>query len=276
MITVDNMREGYHDILANVLRWGQPVSPRGKATLERLGQTIVVRDPRNTLPVWTGRLLNVNLAKVEALQLMGGVATPETLKRVSSQFTQFAGEGEVFHGAYGPRIRPQLWGAIKALQLDSDTRRAVMTIWDPLHDQQTGIIDIPCTLTLQFMIRNNALDLHVTMRSNDVWRGLAYDAFQFTQLQLNVAAHLGIEVGTYYHHANSLHIYDDDVPMIEKMLADPKIVPLRDDEPWMRPLVPWDGFNFPAVARDILAGKTAAQLANEGVFTPTVEWYKEY
>jgi thymidylate synthase len=49
-----------------------------------------------------------------------------------------------------------------------------------------------------------------------MWRGVTYDFFQFTQLQLAVAAVLGIEAGYYFHHATSLHIYESDFDAADK------------------------------------------------------------
>jgi thymidylate synthase len=111
----------------------------------------------------------------------------------------------------------QLVHAHRKLCDDPNTRQAVITLWDFELDNERGKHDYPCTLSLHFMIRNHKLDLHVTMRSNDVWWGLAYDAFQFTQLQATLACSLGIGIGRYFHHANSLHVYERDFDKIESL-----------------------------------------------------------
>jgi thymidylate synthase len=49
--------------------------------------------------------------------------------------------------------------------------------------------------------------MHTTMRSNDVWLGLPYDLFTATILQELMAGWLGVELGTYHHHVDSLHLY---------------------------------------------------------------------
>ena len=48
------------------------------------------------------------------------------------------------------------------------------------------------------------------MRSNDLWSGFPYDIFQFTCIQILLAMKLGVELGTYTHIADSLHMYERD------------------------------------------------------------------
>jgi thymidylate synthase len=137
--------------------------------------------------------------------------------KIAPQFANFM-DGGTFHGAYGPRIRQQMPLVIERLRKDPDTRQAVVTIWDPAKDLlEDGLHDYPCTLGFQFVIRNGRLSMITTMRSNDVWWGLAHDIFQFTQLQMTVANVLGIPYGTYYHRSNSLHAYERDFADIARM-----------------------------------------------------------
>lgn len=210
-INVDNLRADYHKVVRHVRLNGDEVPSRDGDTREVLDALIVVKDPTDVLPTGIGRKLNPRIAAIEALSLIGGIQVPELLVRAAPNFSRFR-DGEYFHGAYGPRISMQLPAVVRRLQRDPGTRQAVITIWDPLHDlMQEGRHDYPCTVMLQFLVRNGELQLHTTMRSNDVWLGLTYDAFMFTQLQLTVARALGLVAGPYYHHAVSLHIYERDV-----------------------------------------------------------------
>ena len=64
-----------------------------------------------------------------------------------------------------------------------------------------------------FTIINNRLDMCVTMRSNDLWYGFCNDQYQFSKLQHYVWNRLGkdIEIGTYFHFAHNLHLYNDKI-----------------------------------------------------------------
>lgn len=258
---VPDLRQGYIEVVEYVRDRGAPVSPRGQATREVLDAVVVLEDPTDALPVGIGRKLNPAIAAAEALQLIGGFSDPALMTRVTPNFAQFKDAG-VFHGAYGPRVRPQLPAVVERLKKDRDTRQALVVLWDPMHDlfvQDSR--DYPCTTMLQFLVRKGRLVLHTTMRSNDVWWGLAYDAFQFTQLQLTVADVLGIPAGPYHHHAVSLHIYDRDLPALAKLHS-----PLDAEPPTDRPtgLTGYDSIEAAMwAARSLAAGDSGLDRSEQ-------------
>lgn len=124
------------------------------------------------------------------------------------------GEGDEVHGGYGPRLINwngvnQISSVIETLRLKPSSRRAVIQLFD--HDDLQGTYkDVPCTCTLQFLIRNNEMQLISYMRSNDVYLGLPHDIFSFTMLQELVACSLDLSVGRYVHFVGSLHLYERD------------------------------------------------------------------
>lgn len=217
IIHVPNLRDGYVDVARRVLHEGTATAPRGQRTYEILDAIVVVDDPTDALPVGVGRKLNAVIGYAEALQLIAGEARHDLLPRISPNFNQFRQEDGRFWGAYGDRIGTQMLAVERKLKQDRDSRQAVITLWDPRLDNQDAKRDYPCTVMLQFLIRNDKLVMHTTMRSNDVWWGLAYDAFQFSQAQLTLAHALGLEAGPYHHHAVSLHVYERDVTGIERL-----------------------------------------------------------
>lgn len=211
----NDLAEDYKDILQHVLSVGEEVAPRGKLTREVLSFTLELTDPTRALVRDTNRKIVPALAAAEALQLVGGFSDPRAMMQVSEHFEQFM-DGGVFHAPYGPRIATQVPEALIWLMRDPDTRKAHVSVWQPQQDLWTRETrDHPCTTHLQFMIRKNALDLHVGMRANDAWRGFPYDVFQFTQLQQAAAACLHMEPGTYYHHATSFHLYEENYDMVD-------------------------------------------------------------
>jgi len=211
-VELRDMRHGYVDLCRRVLDRGQCVEVRGQMTKELLDVTFRLDNPRDSLPFGVNRAgLKPAIGALEALQLIGGVSHPELMIRVAGRFMSTVQDGGSFHGAYGPRTRSQLPAVVQRLRDDPQTRQAIVTVWDPQHDLFIpDVKDYPCTVMLQFLIRDGALQLHTKMRSNDVWLGLAYDCFQFTQLQMTVANVLDIPYGPYYHHATSFHAYERD------------------------------------------------------------------
>ena len=214
-----DLAEDYKTILQQVLNEGFVVSPRGKRTSELLGFHMQLTDPTKALVRGCGRKISVPVAAAEALQLVGGFSDPAAMLQVSPHFSVFL-DGGVFHAPYGPRIASQLPKVLSRLVADPDTRQAHVAVWDPLQDLFTDTTrDYPCTTSMQFMIRDRKLDLHVSMRANDGWRGFPYDVFQFTQLQQAVAEFLSIGLGSYYHSATSFHLYEENWAMVNDLTS---------------------------------------------------------
>jgi thymidylate synthase len=99
---------------------------------------------------------------------------------------------------------------LEELKNDPDSRRAVMHINQPPDLGRAvgaGSKDVPCTMSLQLLIRDRKLHMHVLMRSNDVVWGMPYDVFSFTCLQeafLYLLQEQGVPVdglGCYHHTA---------------------------------------------------------------------------
>lgn len=213
-IVLHSMSE-YPLVIRRVLSNGDARAPRGLSTLDLDFTSIVLLNPRGGMPLGLGRKLNPAIGAMEAVQLIAGFADPKLTMRVAPQFERYAdkdehGGGVHFWGAYGERIKLQAYNVIKKLMSDPSTRQAVITLWDPWLDNVAGKKDYPCTIALQFSIHNGLLDMNTIMRSNDVWLGLPYDVFQFTQLQASIARALNKELGTYRHTALSLHLYEHD------------------------------------------------------------------
>lgn len=206
-------REAFKHMLAEVHAHGDVRSPRGLKTFDLGYTTLELLSPYNALAIGVGRQLSKRVAAAEAIQLIGGFSDPQLLLQASPNFSRYIEPDGEFWGAYGRRIASgkQLENVVRKLTDDPDTRQAIATLWNPIRDNMQHKNDYPCTLALGFSIRHHKLELDVTMRSNDVWRGLPYDLFQFTQLQLTVANVLGIQPGAYRHHTYSLHLYAEDV-----------------------------------------------------------------
>lgn len=104
----------------------------------------------------------------------------------------------------------QLDYVVAILRENPSTRRAAISIYDGKEISDYSK-DTPCTYAVQFTILNNKLNMSVYMRSNDLWYGFCIDQYCFSMLQQHVAERLSIEVGSYYHHAHNLHLYNDKI-----------------------------------------------------------------
>ena len=104
----------------------------------------------------------------------------------------------------------QLDMVLEMLKHNKDTRQACISIYDGKEISDYAF-DTPCTYAVQFTIVNNRLDMCVTMRSNDLWYGFCNDQYCFSQLQQMVSEALKMDMGTYYHFAHNLHLYNDKI-----------------------------------------------------------------
>ena len=107
----------------------------------------------------------------------------------------------------------QLAKVISLLKREKYTRQATISIYDGKEiDKYTN--DTPCTYAVQFTIVDNRLNMCVTMRSNDLWYGFCNDQYCFSKLQELVAKEINMDIGSYYHFAHNLHIYNDKLGLI--------------------------------------------------------------
>jgi thymidylate synthase len=107
----------------------------------------------------------------------------------------------------------QLDMVVRLLGDNPKTRQAAISIYDA-KEWKDYEHDTPCTYAVQFTIIGQKLNMCVTMRSNDLWYGFCNDQYCFSKLQELVAAETGLLIGSYYHFAHNLHLYNN---IIEKL-----------------------------------------------------------
>ncbi len=105
----------------------------------------------------------------------------------------------------------QLDKVVAQLKDNPETRQAAISIYDGKEINKYRH-DTPCTYAVQFTVLDNKLNMCVVMRSNDLWFGFCNDQYQFSKLQEMVSKRTNYDVGTYYHFAHNLHLYDDQLP----------------------------------------------------------------
>jgi thymidylate synthase len=221
---VGTMDQAWADTYDNVITYGHACKPRGKAISELLHHTIAVdmQYPVLRLPE---RKLNYKFMAAEAAWILSGSNQLSEITPYNKRLAEFSDDGQTLYGAYGPRIVNQLDHVVRKLVEDRDTRQATMTTWIQ-NPQPTK--DVPCTVALDFKIREDRLNVHVFMRSSDVWLGLPYDVFTFTCVGLLVrevyntwtASATPIGVGNLYLTAASSHIYQDHWDALSMPIAE--------------------------------------------------------
>jgi thymidylate synthase len=209
LVSADNAwLQAYHDVLEG----GDVCAPRGK-TIKELPQYTVVVSMNQPVVRVKERKLNYKFMAAEALWILQGRNDVAFLSAVNPNIAQFSDDGVTLSGAYGKQIHPQMDYVVNKLLEDRDTRQAVLTLWKPNPSPSK---DIPCTIAMDFKIRNDALNCHVFMRSSDLWLGLPYDIFSFSAVAYYIASRFNeqkdqedkVLIGGLYLTAASSHIYE--------------------------------------------------------------------
>lgn len=204
-------------VFDHLLQSGRRIEPTKGPAREQIGAAIELRNPLARLSR-SKRRSPIFSALGEWLWYLSGTDEVAPIAHYIPMYEKFAVAGRV-EGAYGPRLfgdGRRLIEVVDRLRGKQDSRQAVIQLFE--HSDLSNQKDIPCTTTLQFFLRDRALHLAVTMRSNDAYRGLPHDIFAFTMIQEMVARCLDAEVGTYVHFVGSLHLYDSDAAAATEFL----------------------------------------------------------
>lgn len=259
--THTNFASAWFDLLGRLYRDGQLVSPRGYETHELLGVQLCVDNMAKNILVHPARALSYRFAIAEWLWIAAGREDVATVAKYNKHIAQFSDDGVTFAGAYGKRLAPQLDYLLENLR-KPHSRQAVASIWTPSPGSSK---DVPCTLSWQLLARDGVLHAIVNMRSSDIWLGLPYDFYNFSQMTNSLAGELDLVPGSLIFNLGSSHLYDRDREKAAAVLATPKLLqyvnsprlpgrPPADDILDMKSSLfqPW------AVYRDALETKTSA------------------
>lgn len=215
------------DAYYNLCAKNNQVMTRIGPSKEILGYHMELDDIDQNFVTVPERKLSPTYAAAELLWYLSGTDDITMIKAYAPSYENYANDGRAF-GAYGHRWTSdwyfenqcaiahngwasQLFAAIECLRKDKDSRQAVISQWnggDICHAILKDKKDLPCTLTIQFIVRGQELNMFVNMRSNDCWLGFPYDVYCFTSIQQMVAWELDLFVGTYFHSAASEHLYE--------------------------------------------------------------------
>lgn len=227
----DSIAESYSGLLKYVLENGDEVSPRGMLTKEITPATVVIKNPRKRVVDNKIRKLNYGFMAAELIWILNE-KNDLSITHYNKQWSNFSDDGSILNGAYGQRIfdwnkdRPgdkvnQFAEVVDRLKKDPESRQGTIVLFDPNKDFK-NTKDVPCTNLMRFSIRNGKLNMRVVMRSNDLWFGYPYDVYNFTVLQEIMAGMLNVEVGTYTHIVDSMHLYEMHFEKAKELIDNPQ------------------------------------------------------
>lgn len=232
-------------VIRKLLKTKNRVYPTRGAASEYTGALLKIKKPRARLSR-TEKKGTLFSCLGEFLWYLSGKNDLDYITYYISRYQEESSDGKTVYGAYGPRLFNknginQIQSILELLRQKPSSRRAVIQLFDA-GDLTSGAREIPCTCSLQFLIRDGYLHMITNMRSNDAFLGLPHDVFAFTMLQEIFARSLEVKLGTYNHAVGSLHLYDKDRKNAEKFV----------DEGWQRTILmppmpkgdPWSSINL--------------------------------
>jgi thymidylate synthase len=221
---------GFLITYAELLKLGKIVNHTSERTLE-IEDFQVSFWPYERLSSFNARKLNVSYCVHEFLWYLRGDRYDPTITMHATAWKKLYDIDGGFNSNYGQYIydsrnsNPQFFWVVEELARSPTSRRACMVLLNRSHLRENNV-DVVCTYGLSFRIRDNALNMSVSMRSNDAIWGLTNDAFCFSLIHEHVLLALRDEVypelvlGTYTHKADSLHVYERHWDMLEKLVSD--------------------------------------------------------
>lgn len=131
---------------------------------------------------------------------------------------------DAYNAVHDPGAKPlnQWEWAVQRLKKYDKSCQAILHFNRPMHQWENNL-DQPCTVFVQFIIRENKLHMTGYMRSNDLVYGTPYNISYFIKLMYRMCNELkdtypDLTIGHYTHNATSLHIYKKHENMVKKML----------------------------------------------------------
>ena len=119
----------------------------------------------------------------------------------------------------------QLKNLIEGLKKDPDSRRHILTAWNPaeLHNMSLP----PCHAFSQFYVSNNKLSCQLYQRSCDMFLGVPFNIASYSILIHIIAKECGYEVGEFIHSLGDFHIYEEHFEQVKIQLKrEPKKLPI--------------------------------------------------
>lgn len=162
--------------------------------------------------------------QLEGLYFLSGETKVDTMPKclVDTWWKPWANERS-FGRFYGYQLRrkegyfDQLDYVIDLIKNDPNSRRIVLTLWNPADIAQTVLPACHSTL-IQFYVRRGNLDMKFYSRSQDVLLGTPHNIMWAAMLNILIANEVGIEPGILEYHLGDAHIYKVHEEQAKKLI----------------------------------------------------------
>ena len=181
--------------------------------IELLNQSITIDDVYQINIYNPKRKFNVRYALLEFMWYLSQDQNVRNIGKAASTWKDIASVDGLVHSNYGVCLHNGWDRVVNELVRFPESRRAVIALNQP--DVDYGMKDVPCTMFVQFFVRDDKLHLIWNMRSSDFAFGFCNDVavgMLFLQMMRNELMERTdipwIGLGSFTYNATSLHCYE--------------------------------------------------------------------
>ena len=181
--------------------------------IELLNQSITIDDVCQINIYNPKRKFNVRYALLEFMWYLSMDPKVRNIGKAASTWKDIASVDGLVHSNYGVCLHNGWDRVVNELVRFPESRRAVIALNQP--DVDYGMKDVPCTMFVQFFVRDDKLHLIWNMRSSDFAFGFCNDVavgMLFLQMMRNELMERTdipwIGLGSFTYNATSLHCYE--------------------------------------------------------------------
>ena len=219
--------QNYLDLLRMVRDRGVKREDRtGTGTLSLFGHQMRF-DLNQGFPLVTTKKLHVKSIIHELLWFLSGDTNTAYLKANGvSIWDEWADERGDLGPIYGAQWRSwpardggsidQIAQAERALKSDPNSRRHIVTAWNPADLPSMALA--PCHCLFQFYVAQGRLSCQLYQRSADVFLGVPFNIASYALLTMMMAQVTNLEPGEFIHTFGDVHLYLNHIEQAEEQL----------------------------------------------------------
>jgi thymidylate synthase len=226
--------EQYLELMRRVRTEGVKKSDRtGTGTLSIFGHQMRF-DLAQGFPLITTKKLHLKSIIHELIWFLSGDTNVAYLKRHGvSIWDDWADENGGLGPVYGKQWRSwatpdgrtidQITEAIETLKTNPDSRRIIITAWNPADIPDMALA--PCHCLFQFYVADGRLSCQLYQRSADVFLGVPFNIASYALLTMMMAQVTGLEPGDFVHTLGDAHLYQNHLEQADLQLSRPPRAP---------------------------------------------------
>ena len=195
-----SVRASYEYLVEKILKDGEDMITEDGARCKEIRNTVI-------------EITNPKLKSISPKYPLGKKAVEQYTNNLlygSDNIFSYDYHGRLFEYPLNNEKINQIDFIVEKLKEQPNSRRCVAITWQPNIDIEVSKKErgsVPCLQFIQYLIRNNKLHQTVLFRSNDALLAYHANAIGLIALGEMIAKKIGVDYGSYVHHAVSMHIY---------------------------------------------------------------------